>query len=129
MFKLTLKDEDIVMKITATKPVTSKDVVANFVGNLITRAGGDIADVVHLILTKESIYLEYIGHVSLGYAEETRDIDRISLEEIKEFLVTQNENEELIKISTTSKEFSFIRDNSNKDDLALTMAKVIEDIK
>jgi hypothetical protein len=86
MFKLNLKDEDIVMKITATRSVTAKDVVANLVGNLITRAGGDIADVVHLILTKDSIYLEYIGHVSLGYAEETRDLDRIYLDQIKIFL-------------------------------------------
>ncbi|GLC30671.1 hypothetical protein [Clostridium omnivorum] len=129
MFKLNLKDEDIVMKITATRSVTAKDVVANLVGNLITRAGGDIADVVHLILTKDSIYLEYIGHVSLGYAEETRDLDRIYLEEIKEFAVVPSGNEELIKITTGNKELSFSRDNSKKDDLAVTMAKVIEDIK
>lgn len=129
MFKLALKDEDIVMKITAIRSVTTKDVVANFVGNLITRAGGDIADVVHLILTKDSIYLEYIGHAAIGYAEETRKIDRIYLGEIKEFSVVSSGNEELIKITTTNKELSFSRDNSKKDDLAVTMEKVIKDIK
>lgn len=129
MFKLDLKDEDIVMKITATRSVTAKDVVANLVGNLITRAGGDIADVVHLILTKDSIYLEYKGHAAIGYAEETRDLDRIYLEEIKDFSVIPSGNKELIKITTGNKELSFSRDNSKKDDLAVTMAKVIEDMK
>lgn len=128
MFNLNLKDEDILMKITATKPVTKKDVVANLVGNLITRAGGDIADKVHLILTKDTLYLEYMGHAAIGYAEETRDLEKILLSDLKGFLVTSNKNEEIIEIKTTKKDFSFIRDNSNYDSLALAMSKVINDI-
>ena len=129
MFKLNLNDEDILMKIMARKIVTKKDVVANFVGNILTTAGGDIADKVYLILTNDTLYLEYKGHVTIGYAEETRDIDNIPLSDLKEFLVTSNKNEELIEIKTSKKDFIFIRDNSNDDNLALAMSKVIKDIK
>ncbi|WP_242850069.1 hypothetical protein [Clostridium polynesiense] len=97
MFTLNLSDEDIVMKITTRKPVTNKDVAANFIGNMLTRAGGDIADKVNLILTKDSIYLKYRGHASIGYGEETRDIKKIPLEEVIKFSVTPKEKEELIK--------------------------------
>lgn len=128
MFDLNLKDEDILMKITATKLVTKKDIVANFVGNLLTRAGGDIADKVYLILTENTLYLEYKGHAAIGYAEETRGFDEILLSDLKGFLVTSNKNEELIEIQTTKKDFSFIRDNTNEDNLALAMSKVINDI-
>lgn len=129
MFNLNLNKDDIIMRITVMKPVGKKDVVANFVGNLLTRAGGDVAYKVHLILTNNFIYLEYIGHAAIGYAEETRDIDKIKLEDLKEFLVEAKDDEELIKITTTKKEYCFNRNNSKKDNLALAMSKVIEDIK
>lgn len=129
MFKLNLNEEEILMKITVMKPVTNKDVAMNFIGNLITRAGGDVAYKINLILTKDALYLEHIGHASLGYAEETRKIDQIPFKDLKEFLVTTKDEEEKIKITTTTKEFNFFRDNSNKDNLALTMAKVVDDIK
>lgn len=57
MFNLNLKNEDILMEITVIKPVTKKDIIANFVGNLLTEAGGDIANKVSLILSKNSLYL------------------------------------------------------------------------
>ncbi|ELC8442629.1 hypothetical protein QYB59_001656 [Clostridium perfringens] len=129
MFKLNLNEEEILMKITVMKPVSNKDVAMNFIGNLITRAGGDVAYKINLILTKDALYLEHIGHASLGYAEETRKIDQIPFKDLKEFLVTTKDEEEKIKITTTTKEFNFFRDNSNKDNLALTMAKVVDDIK
>ena len=66
MFKLSLKDEDILMKIIVKKIVTKKDVVTNFVGNLLTSAGGDVADTVYLILTKDILYLEYRDMRQLG---------------------------------------------------------------
>ena len=121
MFKLSLKDEDILVKITVRKPVTNKEVVNNFIGNILTGAGGDIADKVYLILTNDTLYLEY--------AEEIRNVDNISLSDLKEFLVTSNKNEELIEIKTSRKDFLFIRDNTNEDNLALAMSKVINDIK
>lgn len=129
MFKLSLRDEDIVMKIRVTKPISNKDVVSNFIGNILTPAGGDIANTINMILTKDAIYLEAKGHVSLGYAEETRNVDKIDLKDLKEFLVTAKENEEIITIITTKKELSFVRDNFNKDSLALALASVIKDIK
>ena len=98
MFKLSLKDEDILVKITVRKPVTNKEVVNNFIGNILTGAGGDIADKVYLILTNDTLYLEYKGHAAIGYAEEIRNLDNISLSDLKEFLVTSNKNEELIEI-------------------------------
>ncbi|WP_370832159.1 hypothetical protein [Clostridium sp.] len=129
MFKLSLKDEDILVKITVRKPVTNKEVVNNFIGNILTGAGGDIADKVYLILTNDTLYLEYKGHAAIGYAEEIRNVDNISLSDLKEFLVTSNKNEELIEIKTSKKDFLFIRDNTNEDNLALAMSKVINDIK
>ena len=129
MFKLNLNSEDILMKITVAKFINNKDVITNFLGNLLTRAGGDIADKVYLILTNDTLYLEYKGHAAIGYAEEIRNVDNISLSDLKEFLVTSNKNEELIEIKTSRKDFLFIRDNTNEDNLALAMSKVINDIK
>lgn len=129
MFKLSLRDEDIVMKIRVTKPISNKDVVSNFIGNILTPAGGDIANTINMILTKDAIYLEAKGHVSLGYGEEIRNVDKIYLKDIKEFLVTAKENEEIITLITSKKELSFVRDNSKKDSLALALASVIKDIK
>lgn len=129
MFKLNLNEEEILMKITVMKPVSNKDVAINFIGNLITRAGGDVAYKVHLILTRDALYLEHIGHASLGYAEETRNIDPIPFKDLKEFSVTTKDKEEEVKIITINKEFNFFRDNSKGDNLALTMAKVVEEFK
>lgn len=129
MFKLSLRDEDIIMKIKVNKPISNKDVVSNFIGNMLTPAGGDIANTINMILTKDSIYLEAKGHVTLGYAEETRSIDKIDLKDIEEFLVTSKEDEEIITISTTKKELYFSRDNSKKDSLALAFASVLKDLK
>ena len=128
MFKLSLKDEDVIMKIKVTKPISNMDVAYNFIGNLLTRAGGDIANTINMILTKDAIYLEAKGHVSLGYAEETRSVDKIDIKDIIEFLVTQKENEEIINITTANEQISFVRDNSNKDSLALAFASVLKDI-
>ena len=129
MFKLNLKDEDILMKIVVKKIVTKKDVVTNFVGNLLTSAGGDVSDTVYLILTKDLLYLEYKGHASIGYVEETRNVEKILLNDLKEFSVRANKNEELIEINTDKKNFLFIRDNIKGNDLAFSMSKVIKDIK
>lgn len=129
MFKLNLKDEDILMKIIVKKIATKKDVVTNFVGNLLTAAGGDVANTVYLILTKDILYLEYKGHASIGYAEETRNVEKILLDDLKEFSVSANKNEELIEINTDKKHFLFIRDNIKGNDLAFAMSKVIKDIK
>ncbi|MDY4605505.1 hypothetical protein [Clostridium tertium] len=128
MFKLNLKDENILMKITVKKIVTKKDVVTNFVGNLLTAAGGDIADKVHLILTKDVLYLEYIGHTSIGYVEETRKIEKILLSDLKNFTVTSKKNEELIEINTNNDKFLFVRDNTSGNGLGLAMSKLIHDI-
>lgn len=129
MFKLNLNSEDIVMKITVTKVINNNDVVTNFIGNLLTRSGGDIADKVNIILTNNTLYLEYIGHAAIGYAEEVRDLEKIALKDLKGFSVISNENEELIKIKTLKKELVFIRNNSNNDSLAFSMSKVIKDFQ
>ena len=113
MFKLNLNSEDILMKITVAKFINNKDVITNFLGNLLTRAGGDIADKVNIILTNDTLYLEYIGHAAIGYAEEVRDLEKIALKDLKGFSVISNENEELIKIKTLKKELIFIRNNSS----------------
>ena len=129
MFNLNLKNEDILMKITVIKPVTKKDIIINLVGNIIMGPNGDIANKVSLIFSKDTLYLEYKGHAAIGYAEETRNLDKILLTDLKEFLVTSNKNEELVEIKTDKKDFFFVRDNSNDDSLALAMSKLINDIK
>ena len=129
MFNSNLKDKEIVMKITAVRPVTKKDVVANFVGNLLTRAGGDIADKVYIILTEDTLYLEYRGHAAIGYGEEIRGIEEIPLSDLKDFSVKGDKNEELIEVKTIRKDFLFMRDNTREDNLALAMSKVIRDMK
>ena len=129
MFKLNLKEEDILMKITVMKQVSNKDASINFISNVGTGAGGDGAYKGNLIVTKDSLYLEHVGHASLGYAEETREVDEIQFKDLKEFSVTTNENNEEVKILTAHKEFNLFRDNSKGDNLALTMAKVVEDLK
>lgn len=126
MFELNLRDEDVIMRLKVKRLIKKKDMISNFIGNLLTAAGGDIADKVYLTLTKDSLYLEYIGHGEIGYVEEIRRIDKLSLEDIKEFLIIVKDDEEVIKIATKNKEFSFIRDNLNKDNLALAMGKVIK---
>ena len=129
MFNLNLKNEDILMKITVIKPVTKKDIIINLVGNIIMGPNGDIANKVSLMLSKDTLYLEYKGHAAIGYAEETRNLDKILLSDLKAFLVTSDKNEELIEIKTDKKDFLFVRDNSNDDSLALAMSKLINDIK
>lgn len=129
MFKLSLKEEDILMQITVTKPISNKDVVLNFVGNILTPAGGDIANKINMILTKDSVYLEAKGHGALGYAEETRSIDKIALKDIKEFIITPKDNEELITIITVKDKLSFVRDNSDNNGFALALSLLIKDIK
>ena len=126
---INLNSEDILMKITVAKVINNKDVITNFLGNLLTRAGGDIADKVNIILTNDTLYLEYIGHAAIGYAEEVRDLEKIALKDLKGFSVISNENEELIKIKTLKKELIFIRNNSHNDNLALAMSKVIKDFQ
>lgn len=51
--------------------------ISNFVGNILTPAGGDIADNVKIILTDNYLYLAYIGHTAIAYAEEFRNIEKI----------------------------------------------------
>lgn len=127
MFKLNLNSEDIVMKITVTKIINNKEVITKFIGNLLTRAGGDIADKVNIILTNDTLYLEYIWHAAIGYAEEIRGLEKISLKDLKGFSIISNENEELTK--TLKKELAFIRNNLNNDNLAFSMSKVIKDFQ
>lgn len=129
MFKLDIDDKDIIMEVVAETPVTKKDIITNFVGNLLTRAGGDIGAVVKLILTKEYLYLQYIGHAAIGYGEETRNIEKLPLSDIKLFQVSKKDSEEMIRIETETKDYILLRDNSHEDDLALAMSKIMDDMK
>lgn len=129
MFKLTLKDEDIVMKITVTKISGTKDIVNNVVANLLTNAGGDIVQKVNLILTCDTLYLEYKGHTSIGYAEETRKIETIPLKHLKEFNVSSENDKDMIKIITDTAEFYFEKNDSKNNGLALSMSNLINELK
>ena len=127
MFKLNLNSEDILMKITVAKVINNKDVITNFLGNLLTRAGGDIADKVNIILTNDTLYLEYIGHAAIGYAEEVRDLEKIALKDLKGFSVISNENEELIKIMFENHTLDYSKIKNNAD-LILSFYNMIYDL-
>lgn len=129
MEKLPIKEEEIVMKITVNKPIKTADVINNLIGNLLTQAGGDIADKIHMILTTDSIYLETVGHAAIGYAEETRSVNRIHLSDIKDFSVVDKENDELITIVTNKHELQFTRDNSKENNLASIFCDVMNDFR
>ena len=116
------------MKLKVSKPVTTKDMVSNFIGNLLV-AGGDIANNIILVLTKDSLYLAAIGHVAIGYAEEVRSVDKISLSDIDDFKVSTKDSHEIIEMITKKGTISFTRDNSKGDNLALALSKVIKDLK
>lgn len=126
MYNLNLNSKDILIKIIATKETNNKDLLTNFIGNLLTPAGGDIASKVRITLTKDTLYLEYIGHVSIGYGEEVREIDTFPLDDITDFTVSIIEKEELITIKTKEKTLSFIRDNSKENNLASEMANILK---
>lgn len=126
--ELKLRDDDIIMKLKVSKPVTTKDMVSNFIGNLLV-AGGDIANNIILVLTKDSLYLAAIGHVAIGYAEEVRSVDKISLRDINDFKVSTKGSHEIIEMTTEKGTTYFTRDNSKGDNLALALSKVIEDLK
>ena len=125
---LKLKDEDMIMKIKVSKPVTTKDMINNFIGNLLV-TGGDIANNIIMVLTKDSLYLAAIGHVAIGYAEEVRSVNKIFLEDIEEFKVYDKDTTEIIEIKSKQGNISFTRDNSKGDNLALALSKVIDDLK
>lgn len=127
MFDFKLKDEDILMKLTARRPVSHRDVFCNVFGNMVTRAGGDIALRVDLILTKESLYIHYIGHASIGFAKETREVVELKLEDILNFKVESDESREVIEIETEKRLYNFIIDTN--DGLALAMSRIIQEEK
>lgn len=117
------------MKITVMKEVSNREVAMNFISNLVTRAGGDVAYKVNLILTYDSLYLEHIGHAAIGYGEERREVYKIPLKDLSEFSVLNKEGREEIKIKGPKEEFNFFRDNKKGEDLALSMRKVLKELK
>lgn len=124
-----LKEEDIIMKILVTKSISNNDVISNLIGNSLTPAGGDIANRVEITLTKDALYLQYKGHVSIGYAEEVRKESKINLRELIDFSVASKGNEELINIKSIDESLMFTRDNSINDCFGLTMSKIIEEMR
>lgn len=121
-------EKDIIMELTVSRPIENKEVIANFVGNMLTRAGGDIAAKVKLILTKDILYMVYIGHCSIGYAEEIRNVEEIKLGDIKVFQVTSANLEEKIQMETEKGKYTFTRKDPNEDHMALAMSKVIPEL-
>lgn len=128
MTTLQLNPSDIIIRIKVQKEITNKDIINNFISNLFV-VGGDIANNIIITLTKTTLYLEYKGHTQLGYAEETRKIDSIPLTDIKDIHVFSKDLEEFIKITTSNNSLLFIRNNSNKDNLAMSLVNNINSLK
>ncbi len=128
MNNLNLNSEEILCKIKVHKNISKKDIINNFIANILV-IGGDIANDIFLILTKDTLYIEYKGHVALGYAEETRNIDKIPLNDIKSFEVTSKDFDELITLTTSNTTINFIRNNNTKNNLALDFSKKLDSIK
>lgn len=128
MFDTRIIEKEIIEKITVRKPLSQKELSFDLAGNLLTGASEDesILEKVNLILTKEYLYLHYIKNTSSGNLEEISDIKRLSLEDIKEFLVKHNEIKEVITIKTNEETYNFVRDNHNQDNYASEMSHLIK---
>lgn len=111
------------------KEVKNKDVVINFIANMLTSAGGDIADFVSLFLTRDRLVIQFRGHTQIGYGEETRLIDEYQLGDVEYFEVEKQGEVEYIKFGVKNKNYEFHRDNSDHSDLATAFTQEINDIR
>ena len=107
MFTLNLDRDEILMNIAVDYPIRLKDIIFNFIGNMFTFAGGDIASKVFLTLTKDVLYIRYIGRCTIGYANEVRNLVQIPLNELKEFSVEIVDGMENLHMGANKKEFHF----------------------
>lgn len=125
-----VNNEKVLCVIKTSKNIKNSSVIANIFTNLALSAFGgvaeDIPSIFKLTLTEKDLYVEAIGNSTFGNLPETRNIDKISRKNIKEFNVESNGDQEIIKlINEKNKSVEFIRDNSKHDDLAQQMKNII----
>ena len=120
-----VNSEEVLGKIKVSKDISKKDIRNNFIANLLV-VGGDIANDIFFTLTKDTLYIEHKGHVALGYAEETREIEEIPLSDVKSFEVICKGSEERITLRTAHATRNFIRDNRNHDNLAFLFSEKLK---
>ena len=120
-----VSSEEVLGKIKVSKDISKKDIRNNFIANLLV-IGGDIPNDIFFTLTKDTLYIEYKGHVALGYAEETREIEEIPLSDVKSFEVICKDSEERITLTTAHATRNFIRDNWNHDNLAFLFSEKLK---
>lgn len=125
-----VNNEKVLCVIKTSKNIKNSSVVANIFTNLALSAFGGVAEDIpstfKLTLTEKDLYVEAIGNSTFGNLPETRNIDKISRKNIKEFNVESNGEQEIIKlINEKNKSVEFIRDNSKHDDLAQQMKNII----
>jgi len=126
-----LNDEEILCSINSYKNVKAPSTIANFFTNLISGGvGGRVINDFKLILTPKNLYIQAIGHAVWGGLSEALYTDQIAREDIQSFEVETQRTKESITITTIDdKKMIFIRDNENKNYLALIMAMFISENK
>jgi hypothetical protein len=120
-----LNNEIVLCSINSHKEIKNHSVIINFISNLFGPVGR-ITNDFKLILTIENLYIEAINYAAWGGLPETAYKEKISLNDIKSFDVKNEGDEEFICLTTfTSKKIAFIRDNTEKNNLASEMANLI----
>ena len=126
-----LNDEEVICSINSYKNIKTATKMGNVVTNILTGgiAGGVVNDF-KLSLTPDNLYIQAIEYAVWGGLPEVLYTNKIQREDIKTFKVKNEENKEFITIIIVNdEELNFIRDNEQKNDLALIMASIISDGK
>lgn len=126
-----LNNEEVICSINSYKSIKNATKMGNVVTNMLTGgiAGGVVNDF-KLSLTPDNLYIQAIEYAAWGGLPEVLYTNKIPREDIKTFKVISEENKEFINIIVAGdEELNFIRDNEQKNDLALIMAEIISDDK
>lgn len=121
MFELKVKDEDIIMEVTANKELTKNEVDNKGVKSTLSETN---SKQISLILCVDTLHIVYKGQAS----GEIINSEEIKIENMNDFLISEKEGQEIIQIKTENKDFMFIKDKSKGDNSALDMSKIINDI-
>ena len=127
--KNELKIVEIETYIEINNDIKKKDILSNILVGIFGVVGGETPTKFNITLTDKNLYIEAIGISAWGRLPESRYVETIPLEKIKSFKVIADNNKEFIELITVKdKCYNFIRDNFNEDNLAMQMAKNINNV-
>ena len=129
MISQNFKQEEILIHITTYKLITTKNLVLNILSNPIDLVTEAISETINVVLTKDNLYIEDIKHPVSGYIDETINIIKIPLSELKTFSVRSYDSDEHILLSSNNVIYKLIRDNRDNKNLAQKMKDEIDRFK